>query len=87
MEDIKSNERSLFFIYDPQCRKLISRIRLNFNHLDEQKFRHNFKKCVTHMCACGLETESTQHFFLSCYFYHVERLELLNSIYNRLNYK
>ena len=34
------------------------------------------------MCSCGFEIESTQHFFLRCHFYHVERWELLNSLYD-----
>ena len=34
------------------------------------------------MCGCGLEIESTQHFFLRCRFYHVERSELLNNLYD-----
>ena len=34
------------------------------------------------MCGCGLEIESTQHFFLRCYFYHVERSKLRNSLYD-----
>ena len=33
------------------------------------------------ICGCGLEIESTQHFFLRCHFYHVERSELLNCLY------
>ena len=34
------------------------------------------------MCRSGLEIESTLHFFLRCHFYHDERSELLNSVYN-----
>ena len=34
------------------------------------------------MCGCRLEIESTQNFFLRCHFYHVERLELLNGLYD-----
>ena len=34
------------------------------------------------MCGCGLEIESTQHFYLRCHFYHVERSELLNNLYD-----
>ena len=34
------------------------------------------------MSGCGLEIESTQHFFLRCRFYHVERSELLNNLYD-----
>ena len=80
LKDIESNERSLFSIHDPQSVKLLSRLTLNFSHLNKHKFRHNFKECVSPMCGCGLEIESTQHFFLRSHFYHVERLELLNSL-------
>ena len=64
-------------VHDPQCVKLLSR--LKFSHLNEHRFRNNFKECLSHMCGCGLEIESTQH-FLHCRFYHVERSELLNSL-------
>ena len=82
MKDIRSNEQSLFSIHDPQGAKLLSRLRLNFSHLNKHKFRHNFKECVSLKCGCGLEIEATQHFFFRCHFYHVERSELLNSLYN-----
>ena len=81
MKYIKSNERS-FSIHDPQGIKLLSRLKLNFTYFNEHKFRHNVKDCVCPMCGCGLEIESTQYFFLRCHFYHVERLELLNSPYH-----
>ena len=32
MKDIKSNERSLYSIHDPEGVKLLSRLRLNFSH-------------------------------------------------------
>ena len=57
----------MFFIHDPQGAKLLSRLRLKFSHLNEHKFRHNFKEYVSPMCACRLEIESTQHFFLRCH--------------------
>ena len=50
MKDIKSNERSLFSIHDPQGVELLSRLRRNFNHLTEHKFRHNLQECVSSMC-------------------------------------
>ena len=34
------------------------------------------------MCGCRLEIELTKNFFLRCHFYHVERLELLNSLHD-----
>ena len=44
MKDIKSNERLLFSIHDPQGVKLLSQLKLNFSHLNEHKFRHNLKR-------------------------------------------
>ena len=82
MKDSKSNERQLFSIHDPQGVKLLSRLRLNFSHLNENKFRLNFKECVSPISGCRLEIESIQHFFLPCHFYHVERSELLKNPYD-----
>ena len=42
--------------------------RLKFSHLNEHKFRHNFKDAPTPMFDCGSETETTDHFFLRCPF-------------------
>ena len=39
MKDIKSNERSLFSVHDPEGVKLLSRLNFNFSHLNEHKFR------------------------------------------------
>ena len=60
------NQRSLFLIHDPVGVKLLTRLRLQFSHLNKYKFRHNFKDCVSPMCDCGAETETTSHFFLGC---------------------
>ena len=78
--DIKCNDWSLFSIHYPQSVKLLSQLRQYFSRLNKHKFRHNFKECTSPMCGCGLEIESTRHFFLHCHFYHVERSELLNSL-------
>ena len=83
MKDIKSKERSLFSIHEPQIVKLFSRRRLDFSHLNEHKFRHKFKECMSPMCACGLEIASNKHFFFHCHFYYIKKSELLNSLYER----
>ena len=43
-------ERSLFSIHDPPGVKLLTRLRLKSSHLNEYKFRHNFKHIVVAMC-------------------------------------
>ena len=50
---MKYNEWLLFSIHDPKGVKLLSRLTLNFNNLNEHKFRQNFKNWMSPICACG----------------------------------
>ena len=43
-------------------------------------FRHNFKIALSPMCDCGSETETTDHFFLRCPFFTINRQKLLNDL-------
>ena len=56
---IKGN--SVFDIHDTNGIKLLSQRRLNFSHLNEHKFQHNFNDTVDPMCTSGLELEATPH--------------------------
>ena len=78
-----SQEESLFSIHDPTGVKLLTRLRLKFSHLNENKFRHNFEDTVVALCDCGTETETSEHFFLRCPFFVTERQKLLNNVYNK----
>ena len=49
---------SVFDIHDTDGIKLLSRLKLNFSHLNERKFRHNFNGTLDPMCACGCEPET-----------------------------
>ena len=64
-----------------QRSKLLTRLRLNFGHLNEHKFRRGFKDTVNPMCKCDVETETTLHFLLRCRLYSTIRTELLDDIY------
>ena len=66
---IRLKENSVFAIHDTKGLKLLTRLRLNFSHLNEHKFRHGFKDTVDPMCKCGVETETTLHFLLRCRLY------------------
>ena len=68
----------LFAIHDPAGVKLLSRLRLKFSHLNEHKFRHNFRDALSHMCDCGSATEATDHFFLCCPIFTTNGQKLLN---------
>ena len=75
-------QKSLFDINDPAGVQLLSRLRLKFIHLNEHKFRHNFKKDVLSP-ICVSETETTDHSFLRWPFFAISRQKLLNYLLKR----
>ena len=75
-----NKENSVFSVYDPYGVKLLTRLRLQFSHLKEHKFRHGFGDTVSPMCGCNAEIEDTEHFHLRCHFYSIQRFELFNNI-------
>ena len=75
---IRPKENSVFAIHDAKDLKLLTRLSLNFSHLNEHKLRHGFKDTVDPMCKCGLEREITLHFLLRCRLYFTIRTELLD---------
>ena len=77
---IKPMENKTLSIYDPLGIKLLSRLRVDFSHLNEYKFRHNFADTLNPLCSCSLETESTAHFFLRCRYYSNIRINLMNEL-------
>ena len=78
---IKPKKNSVFAIHDTKGLKLLTRLRLNFSHLNEHKIRHGFKDRVDPMYKCGVETETTPHFLLRCRLYPAIRTEPLDDIY------
>ena len=76
----EKKENSLFSIYNPLGVKCLTRLRLQFSHLNKHKFRHGFSDTINPMCACGTEIETTEHFFLRCHFYSTQRLELFENL-------
>ena len=73
-------KNSLFSNYDPLGVKLLTRLRLQFSHLNEHKFRHGFGDTISAMCACRSEVETTEHFLLHCHLYSPQRLELFENL-------
>ena len=60
-------------------KKLHVFIRVNFSDLRDHWFNHNFN-CETPICFCGVEDESSVHYFLCCHRYDVQRKHLLSKI-------
>ena len=77
LDFIRPKENSIYAIHDISGLKLLTRLRLNFNLLNEHKFRHNFKVTINPMCSCGFEPETTDHYLLRCKLYIDLRLDLL----------
>ena len=75
---IRPRENSVFAVYDINGVKLLTRLRLDFSHLNEHKFRHNFNGIINPMCSSGKEPETTLHYLLHCNLYSIYRPELLN---------
>ena len=61
---IRPSKRSIFNVNDPEGVKYLTRLRLRFSHLNEQKFRHGFLDTFNPLCNCSLEVEDNEHFFL-----------------------
>ena len=56
---------SFYKIRDKYGIKLLTKIRVNFSDLRDHRYNHNFNY-QNPSCACGLEDETTVHYFLCC---------------------
>ena len=77
---VRPRENSVFEVHDVNGVKLLTCLRLDFSHLNDYKFRHNFNDIINPICSCGKEPETTLHYFLHCDLYSIDQLELLNDI-------
>ena len=48
----KTYENLNFDVHNPTGIKLLNRLRLNFSHLNDHKFCHNFRDIVNLFCLC-----------------------------------
>ena len=55
---------SVFNIHNPVGIKLLTRLRLGLNHLNEHRFNHKFQNCTSPKCICGFE--KSQRLIFSC---------------------
>ena len=78
---IRTKENSVLGVSDIYGIKLLTRLKLNFSHLNEHKFRQNCNDTINLMCNCGAATETTIHYLFRCRLYSVQRAWLLNGVY------
>ena len=79
---IRPSASKVYNINDAIGIKLITRLRLDFSHLREHKFKHNFRDTLNPLCSCSIEVESTSHYFLRCHFFDALRATLMNDLRN-----
>ena len=60
--------------------KLLTRLRLSFNHLREQKFRHGFRDMLNPLCLYSIEAKINGHYFLLGHIFHANRSTLMNDL-------
>ena len=56
---IGPKENSVYPTNDISSLKLLTHLRLSFSHLNEHKFRLNFKNSINAICPCNFEPETT----------------------------
>ena len=77
---VRLRENSVFEVHDIRGVKLLTRLRLDFSHLNEHKFRHNFNDITNPMRSCSKRLETTLYYLLRSDLYSIYWLELLNGI-------
>ena len=70
---------SMYNIHDIIGVGHLTKLRLQFNALNEHKFRHNFD-CLSAVCIFGKEKEDNEHFLLHYPLYDVMRCDLLGQL-------
>ena len=79
---MRKKKNSLFSIYFPLGVKLLTRLKLQFSHINEHKSRHGYRDTINAMCACGSAVKTTEHFPLRCNLYFPLRLKLFENLEN-----
>ena len=62
---IRPKGNSFYSIRDNSGIKLLTKIRVTFSDLRDHRFNHNFNG-TTPLCYCGLDDETSIHYFLRC---------------------
>ena len=77
---IRPMQSDVYNIFDPIGLKFQTRFCLNFSHLNDHRFWHNFQDCLNPLCSCSLQTEDTIHYLLHCHHFSQHRIDLINSV-------
>ena len=84
-------QRKTYNINDSVGIKSLARLRLDFSHQHERKFRHGFIDISNPFWSCSIKAETTTYYFLLCHFYDANKSALMNDLnkidssFSRLN--
>lgn len=71
----------LYHVHNQKGIIFLNRLRVDFSHLKEHKFRHNFQDTVDPFCNCSTNSiETTEHYLLRCSDYSVQRTILFDDL-------
>jgi len=76
---IRPTGKSCYGITDSIGIKLLTKIRVGFSDLRDHRYNHKFN-CASPVCSCRLDDETSEHFFLCCPLYRIQRNDLLSKI-------
>ena len=65
-----------------QRNQIPQRLRLGLSHLRQHKFKHSFKDTLNPFCSCGLDVDTSTHFFLYCPLFTNQRRTILSTVNN-----
>ena len=85
---LRPTRKSTFGIHDPIGLRLLFQLRLGLSPLRSHKKNHNFSDTPSDLCPCGLESETTNHFFNVCPLFVNARIPLeisIRAIFERNN--
>ena len=80
LEFTRPSPNSNFDIYNPCGIKLLTRLLLSLNHLNEHKFKHGFNDTINHSCICRGDIESINDFLLHC----PEYCEVMQTLFDKM---
>ena len=79
MKFIRPAAAHVFDVTDHFGLQLLTRLRLGLSHLNEHKFRHNFRDTINPLFSCSLEPETVIHFLLDCPYHNIHRKTFFDS--------
>ena len=71
---IRPEANNIFNVYNAKGIKLLTRLRVGFSLLKENKFQYNFEDSINPLCSCGNFAEPTTYFFLHCTYFTYQRM-------------